>query len=262
MNRASGATADSWVYLRDHTAARIALGRAGGSLPTREVLSFAAAHAAARDAVHAVLDFDQLQRDLEVLGVNCVRLDSAAAGDRTLYLQRPDLGRQLDERSRAALAAWEKDDLDLALVISDGLSAPAAQRHAPALLAELLPLLGASGITLSPPFLVRHGRVAVQDEDGQACGARAALILLGERPGLGTPDSLGAYLVFSPKLGRTDADRNCVSNIHPRGLPFPAAAATLHYLVTESLRRRLSGVTLKDERGALPHGRSRPAIQA
>ena len=255
------ATPDPWTGLRRHTGARIALGRAGGSLPTRAVLDFAMAHAAARDAVHAEVDWDRLAADLAGIGVASVRLASAA-GDRNAYLQRPDLGRRLDDASREVLARPRLEDgpaPDLALVISDGLSAPAAQTHAPALLRALLPMLRADGISHSPAYLVRHGRVAVQDEIGRGVGARAALILLGERPGLGTPDSLGAYLVYDPRPGRSDAERNCVSNIHPRGLSFEAAAGTLRYLIAESLRRRLSGVPLKDERDVAIGGGGTPA---
>jgi ethanolamine ammonia-lyase small subunit len=242
---------DPWNHLRQHTAARIALGRVGGSVPTAEVLAFSAAHAAAQDAVHAVLDFEQLESDLRVLSLECVQLRSAAK-DRQIYLQRPDLGRKVDDVSSTALVA---QPADLALIISDGLSSPAAQRQAPALLEHLVPMLQASNIKLSPIYLVRHGRVAIEDEIGQRIGAKAALILLGERPGLGSADSLGAYLVFDPRRGRTDAQRNCVSNIRPGGLSFRAAAETLNFLILESLRRSLSGVNLKDDR-VLPPTRS------
>ena len=250
---------DPWTHLRRHTSARIALGRAGGSLPTAEVLAFAAAHAAARDAVHAAFDVDRLEADLRQHSLNAVRLDSAAH-DRQTYLQRPDLGRTLSDASRSALArrAGRTTPPDVALIVSDGLCAPAAQAHAAPLLAQLVPMLRSSRLTLSDVFLVRLGRVAVEDEVGHAVGARAALILLGERPGLGSPDSLGAYLVFDPRPGRTDAERNCVSNIRPAGLPLAAAAHTLYYLILESLRRRLSGVQLKDERGALLNGPGAP----
>lgn len=253
MSSVRGTSPDPWFHLKRHTSARIALGRAGGSLPTRAVLEFNMAHAAARDAVHEEVDWERLARNLESLGLETVPLASAAP-NRQVYLQRPDLGRRLNDVSRTTLAARGAGaaPIDLALIISDGLSAPAAQTQATPLLSELLPMLGASSVALSPACLVRHGRVALQDEIGQLFGARTALVLLGERPGLGTPDSLGAYLVFDPRPGRTDADRNCVSNIHPGGLDFQAAAGTLHYLIVESLRRRLSGVALKDERAALP----------
>jgi ethanolamine ammonia-lyase small subunit len=235
------------------TPARVALGRTGGSLPTAEVLSFAAAHAQARDAVWAELDGEALAGGIGSLGLPVVRLASAAF-DRREYLLRPDEGRRLDDASRAALRALSDDARghDLCVIVSDGLSALAAQRQAAPLLRELLPRLAASSISLAPLCVVKLGRVAVEDEVGQALRAKATLILLGERPGLGSPDSLGAYLVFDPLPGaRTDADRNCVSNIRPEGLAFAPAAATLHYLIVESLRRRLSGVGLKDER-ALP----------
>lgn len=244
---------EPWELLRRMTPARVALGRAGGSLPTAEVLSFAAAHAQARDAVWAELDVEALSGDLASLGLPVVKLASAARGRRE-YLLWPDAGRKLDDASRDTLAALCEDSggRDLCIVVADGLSALAAQRQAAPMLRELLPRLQESQIGLAPLCVVTLGRVAVEDEIGQALRAKAALILLGERPGLGSPDSLGAYLVFGPLPGiRTDADRNCVSNIRPEGLAFAPAAATLHYLITESLRRKLSGVGLKDER-ALP----------
>jgi ethanolamine ammonia-lyase small subunit len=247
-------TPDPWSFVRWHTAARVALGRAGGSLPTAEVLSFAMDHALARDAVHSELDLDATEESLRPLGLPVIRLQTQAT-DRLTYLQRPDLGRRLDDASLAALSASPRPSRppDVAVIVADGLSALAAARHAGAVLEALVPKLRSGGFTLPPLALVRHGRVAVQDEIGAALGAKLAVILIGERPGLGTPDSLGAYLVFDPKPGgRTDADRNCVSNIRPAGLPPPAAAETIHYLIAESLRRRISGVSLKDEREPLP----------
>lgn len=246
-------TPDPWTRLRRLTPARIALGRAGGSLPTAEVLAFAAAHAAARDAVHAELDVGRLERDLAPVGLPVVRLHSRAA-DRATYLQRPDLGRRLDDASRGSLNASFNSTLsgpapDVALLVADGLSALAAQRQTPPVLERLVPLLRAAGLRPSPVCVVLQGRVAVEDEVGQALGAAAAVVLIGERPGLGSPDSLGAYVVFDPRPGRTDADRNCVSNVRPAGLPPAAAAETIAWIVTECLRRRVSGVALKDERG-------------
>lgn len=238
---------DPWSSLRRHTAARIALGRAGGSLPTREVLDFNIAHAAARDAVHATLDVKSLQLALDPLGLECLSLSSMAQ-DRETYLQRPDLGRRLDEPSRAALAALPRGETDVAVIIADGLSAPAAQRQSPVVLQHLLPILKSAQFRLAPLAIVRHARVAIEDEIGSMLGARLAVILIGERPGLGTAESLGAYLVHDPHLGRTDAERNCISNIRDDGLRPAEAAELLGYLITESLRRRISGIALKDER--------------
>lgn len=247
---------DPWTSLRRFTSARIALGRAGASLPTAEVVDFTIAHAAARDAVHAALDVEALSAALKSLGLPVVSLATKAA-DRQIYLQRPDLGRRLDEPSCKALADLRATDVDVALIVADGLSAPAAQRQAPPLLGALLPMLARTGLRVGPICIVRQARVAVEDEIGAALGAKVAVILIGERPGLGTAESLGAYLVFDPRIGRTDAQRNCISNIRPGGLNFSDAAATLHYLITESLRRRISGVGLKDERAALGTGEPR-----
>jgi len=251
-----GATPDPWEALRRLTPARIALGRAGGSLPTAELLRFSAAHAVARDAVWSELDLDALEAALAGLALPALRL-ATLAPDRLTYLQRPDLGRRLDEASQARLAeaaaaASGADGCDVAIAVADGLSATAAQRHAAPLLQALLPRLRAHGFGIGPLALVRQARVAVEDAVGAALRARLALILLGERPGLGAPDSLGAYLVHAPHPGRSDAERNCVSNIRPVGLPPAAAAELIEYLVGEALRRGLSGVALKDERAALP----------
>jgi len=242
---------DPWSDLRSLTSARIALGRAGGSLPTAEVLGFSAAHAAARDAVWAELDLDRLEDELAPLELPLLRVVSSAP-DRATYLRRPDLGRRLDEASATRLAqAAPPGGCDVAVIIGDGLSAIAAQAHAPRLAIDLVARLRARGLRPGPLSLVRQARVAVEDPIGAALGARAAIILLGERPGLGSPDSLGAYLVFGPRSGRTDAQRNCVSGIRPEGLPVPAAAEILGWLVGEAFRRGLTGVELKDERGLL-----------
>lgn len=246
----SGTPLDAWQSLRELTAARIALGRAGGSLPTRELLAFSQAHAQARDAVHAPFDEDRLATELQPLGLDILRLATDAT-NRTEYLRRPDLGRRLDTASRESLQQipHPEDGFDLAVILSDGLSAPAVIAQAPELLAGLLPRLTTEGWRVAPLAIVRHGRVAVSDEVGELLNARIALILLGERPGLGTADSLGAYFVHYPRPGRTDAERNCVSNIRPAGLPIAPAADTLHYLLTAARTKRLSGVHLKDDRG-------------
>jgi len=246
---------DPWADLRRLTGARIALGRAGGSLPTAELLLFSAAHAAARDAVGSELDLDRLDADLASRGLGPALRLASQAPDRATYLKRPDLGRRLDAASAARLAAAAPaGGCDLALVIGDGLSAGAAQAHGPVLAGALAARLQDRGLRLGPVAAVRQARVAVQDPVGQALGARAALILLGERPGLGSPDSLGAYLVLGPRPGRTDAERNCVSSVRPQGLPVQAAADLLAWLTGEALRRGLSGVGLKDERGLLGAG--------
>jgi ethanolamine ammonia-lyase small subunit len=254
-------TADAWSGLRGATPARIALGRAGGSLPTREWLSFKAAHAAARDAVHNEFDADELAAQISALGAQAAVVDTLA-GDRLTYLQRPDLGRRLSEASRRRLADMTPHGAprDLSIAVSDGLSALAASRQAPPLLAELLSKLTFSQWRLGPVVVARFGRVALEDEIGQMQGAELALMLIGERPGLGSPDSLGAYLVFGPRPGNTDAHRNCVSNIRPEGLPIAAAAETIWYLLSEARRRRISGVSLKDLR-ALPAADSIPRLE-
>jgi ethanolamine ammonia-lyase small subunit len=240
---------DPWYRLRSATPARIALGRAGGSLPTQEWLKFKSAHAAARDAVHNDLDAEQFATDLADLSAEIVVVQSRAA-DRTSYLQRPDLGRRLDDRSSYVLQQLSpaRESPDLAIIVSDGLSAQAVERHARLLLENLLPRLAAGGWSVAPLVIARFGRVALQDEIGRTLGAQLALTLIGERPGLGSADSLGAYLVYGPRPGNTDANRNCVSNIRAEGLPCDAAADTIHYLLTEARRQRLSGVQLKDQR--------------
>lgn len=241
---------DPWSALRALTPARVALGRAGISLPTAAHLDFQLAHARARDAVHDRLDVEALGRDLEAAGIRSIGARSAAP-DRAAYLQRPDLGRRLDEESRSRLAQAAADGCDAVVVVADGLSARAAQQHAVPLVASLVPRLAAEGWRLAPVVIAELARVALSDEIGAALDARLALILLGERPGLTSPHSLGGYLTWSPRRGRTDAERNCVSNIRPEGLPPEAAAARLAALMTEARRRRLTGVGLKDETGAL-----------
>jgi len=236
---------DPWSRLRALTPARIALGRAGGSAPTRELLNFQLAHALARDAVHHPFDPIRLERDLSHLKHAIVHVTTQAP-DRQTYLLRPDLGRHLSPDGRSKLADPPAEH-DLSIILSDGLSALAAHRQIPAVLTAWFPKLCA--LKVAPLTIVPLARVAVEDEVGQLQRSRIAVILLGERPGLGSPDSLGAYLVLNPQPGRTDADRNCVSNIRPEGLAPTAAVESLHYLVTQSLQRGVSGVALKDERG-------------
>jgi ethanolamine ammonia-lyase small subunit len=253
---------DPWTGLRSYTAARIALGRAGHSLPTRELLHFQLAHAQARDAVYAELDAAQLSGEIKALGLGAITLQSRA-GNRAVYVRRPDYGRQLRPESRERLLAYAPGGAppDLCFVLADGLSARAVQSHAVPLLAAVLPALSAAAWTLAPVVLVRGGRVAVGDEIGHALGARIVAVLIGERPGLSSPDSLGVYLTYGPRPGLTDESRNCISNVRPEGLPPAAAAGPLLYLLHEMRSRKLSGVGLKDERlpgPAKPHGLDPP----
>jgi len=238
---------DPWSNLRRQTAARIALGRAGGSLPTSACLAFAADHADARDAVYSELDVERFEQSL---GLPIIALQSRAS-DRATYLQRPDLGRRLDPTCAALIQSLAQAEVDIALIVADGLSATAAQNHAADVLRHLVGLLGAKGFSLAPLCVVRQARVAIEDEIGLLLRAKVAVILIGERPGLGLADSLGVYLVHHPVIGNTDADRNCVSNIHPRHLPPEAAAETIVWLIEQAIVRRLSGVALKDERPAI-----------
>ncbi len=238
---------DPWVGLRRHTAARIALGRTGGSQRTDTVLDFRLSHARARDAVMAAFDTERVAGCFESAGLETQRIATGVA-DKKTYLVRPDLGRRLDETSRAALRSsgpgWGRRDL--AIIVSDGLAAQAAERHAVETVTFLAEHLATAGWTLYPILLAPFGRVKLQDEVGELLGARHALMLLGERPGLGSPDSLGAYLTHHPRATCTDADRNCVSNIRPEGLPPAAAARKLAHLLIESARLGVSGVALKD----------------
>jgi ethanolamine ammonia-lyase small subunit len=231
--------------LRALTPARVGLGRTGVSQQTSDLLEFQRAHAQARDAVHARLETAALAAAIGTISSNdVVRLHSMAA-DRATYLQRPDLGRRLDERSAAALADMRIGSRDLSLVVADGLSALAVERHAAPLLESLLPCL--EGWRLAPICIVEQGRVAIGDEIGAAVGAQLCVVLIGERPGLSAPDSLGAYVTWEPRLGCTDAERNCISNIRAEGLGYAQAAAHLMFYLSEARRRRLTGIALKEE---------------
>lgn len=241
---------DLWAALRRYTPARIALGRAGPGWPTREVLAFGLAHARARDAVHQPLDADALEADLRRAGHAPLRVHSAVP-DRTTYLTRPDLGRRLDAASAARMDTV-RGNPEVLVAVEDGLSALAVQRHVPPLLAALRAISPRwNGV---PVVVALQGRVALGDEIGERLGARFVVVLIGERPGLSSPDSLGAYLTHAPQVGRSDAGRNCVSNIRPEGLDYASAAAKIDWLVSEGLRRGLTGVALKDESeaGAVP----------
>lgn len=252
-------TTNPWSGLRAFTDARIALGRAGTSLPTAAHLAFQLAHAQARDAVHVALDPAALATAITEswpeLGTP-IRVHSAAR-DRSHYLQRPDLGRLLDEASTDRLAALRPvhdasatpDDrpFDLALVVADGLSALAIAQNAPPFLARLRHHLAGADWRVAPVCIALQARVALGDDIGELLGAKAVAVLIGERPGLSSPDSMGLYLTWMPRVGLTDASRNCISNVRPAGLGYDAAAAKLAWLLNQARQRQLSGVDLKDD---------------
>jgi ethanolamine ammonia-lyase small subunit len=242
------------TYLRDLTPARVALGRSGASLPTKALLEFTLDHARARDAVHAAFDGPALVAGVGLLGFEALTLASRA-GTRRDYLRRPDLGRQLDEASLERLTArGGAEACGVAVVIGDGLSPTAIHAHAIPLLRDLVPRLAGEGTEIDRVLVASGARVALGDEIGATLGARMVVMLIGERPGLSAPDSMGAYLTFAPKLGLTDADRNCVSNIHREGLSYDEAAFKIAWLIREALARKMTGVALKDESGdGKPH---------
>ncbi|MEJ1127701.1 ethanolamine ammonia-lyase subunit EutC [Variovorax sp. CCNWLW225] len=238
-------TPNPWAQWRSATPARLALGRAGAGMPTDETLRFGWAHAMARDAIHAALDVDALEATLRQQNWETLHARSRAE-DRTTYLRRPDLGRQLDPTDAERLRAAAKRECDVCLVIGDGLSSLAVARHAAPLLAALRSHLPAE-TRFSPVVIATQARVALADEVGELFGATLSVMLIGERPGLSSPDSLGIYLTHSPKRGRHDAERNCISNVRPDGLPCEAAAFKLAWLMQEAQQRGLTGVGLKDE---------------
>jgi ethanolamine ammonia-lyase small subunit len=241
---ATGSAAARWSDLRRFTPARVALGRAGNALPTAAHLAFQADHAAARDAVHAALDVATLRADLATAGLSSLAVHSKAP-DRHTYLLRPDLGRRL--RDHSAIPTLHEA---LLFVVCDGLSAIAVQRHATALLRHVAPRVPG---TVAPIVVAEQGRVALGDDIGEAMGAEAVAVLIGERPGLTAADSIGIYLTWRPRRGRTDAERNCISNIRPGGLAPEAAGEKLLWLIAEMRRLRLTGIGLKDEQTpALP----------
>ena len=248
--------ANPWAALRQFTDARIALGRAGVSLPTAAHLAFQLAHAQARDAVQLALDAPRLAQTLDAAFPDqpspCLMLHSAAA-ERSVYLQRPDLGRRLDAASRAVLeklpafsSMQTERRYDLALVVVDGLSALAIEQHAAPLLLALQDRLAQECWSIAPLCIAQQGRVAIGDEVAELLGAKAVVVLIGERPGLSSPDSMGLYLTWMPRVGLLDASRNCISNVRTGGLAYQQATFKLHYLLVQARQRQLSGVALKD----------------
>ncbi|KQN49807.1 ethanolamine ammonia-lyase [Serratia sp. Leaf50] len=238
--------ANPWEALRKFTAARIALGRTGASLPTDEVLRFGLAHAQARDAVHQPFHSEELEPELHALGLKTLRVESAAA-DRTTYLCRPDLGRRLSSDSRDFLQSLPHEPADLVLVVADGLSSKAVHRQAVPLIKALMPYLHQLNLKVGPVILAHQSRVALGDDIAESMKAKAVAILIGERPGLSSPDSLGIYMTWGPHTRRMESERNCISNVRPEGLDYPQAAFKLAWLLEQAFHRQLSGVDLKDE---------------
>jgi len=234
--------------LRELTPARVGLGRAGASLPTEALLGFTLDHARARDAVHAAFDVSGLIAGLRGLGLQPVEVLSQARTRRD-YLRRPDLGRILDPGSRRLLESRDAPSSQFVIVIGDGLSPTAVNVHAIEQVRHLTTQLDAAGIEIGATVVASGARVALGDEIGALLGVRMLLMLIGERPGLSAPDSLGGYLTFAPRIGRTDAERNCISNIHRAGLSYQEAAFKIAWLVREGLARQITGVALKDESG-------------
>ena len=248
-DQALAVTDNPWQVLRRYTDARIAQGRTGVSLPTKALLAFQMDHASARDAVHTALQIEPLTEQLQSAGYQTIQLHSRAA-DRTEYLQRPDLGRRLDLRSVKLLQEYRQQHpaaVTISLVIADGLSSMAVQSHAAAMAKAVLSRLENRGLSIAPISIVSQGRVAVGDEVAELLGAELLILLVGERPGLSSPDSLGIYYTYQPRVGLTDARRNCISNVRPAGMSIEAATDKLIWLIDESMRLQCSGVGLKDQ---------------
>ncbi|PLY05526.1 MAG: ethanolamine ammonia-lyase [Arcobacter sp.] len=248
-----------WAALRDYTDARIGLGRAGVSIPTSHSLQFQLAHAQAQDAVHLPLDVETVIEQLETANLSLnqeqeiftpILLHSQAV-NRTTYLQRPDLGRRLDKKSidRLKKVNTLKDEkYDLSIVIVDGLSSLAIKENASIFIKKLIETLSFDNQdwNLAPITIVQQGRVAIGDEVGEILNSKTSIVLIGERPGLSSPDSMGLYLTYNPRIGLTDESRNCISNIRIEGLSYEEAIKKAMYLLKESRRLELSGVNLKD----------------
>ena len=249
MNQANdpAVISNSWDSLKQFTPARIALGRAGISLTTRASLDFQLAHALARDAVNITIDFSELELSLSLMGLESLTLNTQAENQQH-YLQRPDLGRVLSDSALACLQQSTPHLTDAVIVVADGLSSKAIEHHALPFLSLLLPKLRENNYCLAPVCLVKHGRVAIGDAIAEHYDARLCIVLIGERPGLSSPDSMGLYFTYQARSKlSTDADRNCISNIHSNGLSYEQALKKLIFLITEAEKLKLTGVNLKDE---------------
>ena len=243
------ANIDPLKSLKEFTAARIAIGRVGTSIPLKESLAFKLAHAHARDAVYSILDVESLTEKFKLFNLPVLHLHSRADG-RHKYLKRPDRGRQLNEESKLLLKDYHQPN-DIAIIIVDGLSATALNENAFDLLEILIPMLKESKLSIASVCLVEQGRVAIGDEIAYGLNSKLSILLIGERPGLSAADSMGAYLTYNPQPGFTDEMRNCISNIRPQGLTSKPAAEKIFYLINEAFKRKLSGVNLKDNEGLL-----------
>ncbi len=236
---------DAWHLLTQYTNARIAMGRAGTSLPTHEVLQLRMAHSQAKDAINSEIDVNSLTEIFKAQGLDTLFVQSQVT-DRNDYLRNPNKGRLLNYASERLLQSSKTDKRDLCIIVADGLSATAVNIHAEKIIELLLPQL--PDWTLTPIVIAQYSRVALSDAIGELLNARIALILIGERPGLSSPHSMGAYLTYQPQAGNTDERRNCISNIQPQGLVYEAATASIAYLLKAMLVKQISGVQLKDDR--------------
>jgi len=248
---------DPWSFLRHFTHARIALGRAGHAVPTNELLDFRMSHSKARDSVWSEVDFTSLKQNLESLKQCVVEIESLCQSKQD-FLLNPDLGRKLSESSRSKLGEHKTTSYDCILIIGDGLSASAIHENAWEFSQKFLEFTGVSGLSVGPIILAKYARVGLGDPIGEVLGAKSSIMVIGERPGLASADSLSVYFTYNPCRGKTDADRNCISNIHAAGISPTGAAVMTEFLLKTSLQRRLSGVDLKLEYPALESSKSYP----
>jgi ethanolamine ammonia-lyase small subunit len=237
-------TSNNWEFLKVYTDARISLGRAGSSIPTKELLKFQLAHASARDAVYSKLNTEILQKEIELLNKESILLHSSAM-DRFIYLKKPDLGRKLDENSIQILKENSILNPDLCIVIGDGLSARSIQENTIPFLREFFSILD-NKYSQSKILIVEQARVGIVDSIGEIISPQICMILIGERPGLSSPNSMGIYFTYQPKLGRKDSERNCISNIRKEGLGYKEAAKKSNFIIEQALNLKLTGVNLKD----------------
>ena len=237
---------DVWQPLKQHTDARIALGRTGNSIPTKELLHFGMSHALAKDAIYKELDICNIQNNLKEQHFSSILVQSKAK-DKKEFLINPNLGRQLNKESIELLLQSNVEKGNIAIIFADGLSSAAINLNATPLLFEIVNALKGSEFNLSPIIIAKHARVALSDEIGETLKSDASIMLIGERPGLSSPDSLGVYLTWNPKKGRNDSERNCISNVRPQGLSYQQAAFKTIWLLKEAKKLNMSGVHLKDE---------------